>query len=224
MSNNESRYDSEPNTFDRGSLDDRQGNSSEALSFVGDRVGFVPTHCRRKGLITAQPVPLVTVPYSAQSPSASQYCEFLMRDTRAPEHHASYQLETSTSGGGDVVAESSPRLVVTIVHRGNPRIPLGNPKDGEVVFFTDMLQPIWVTDMLLSMATSLGPYRLPRSCGGIGGSFCQASSTSYKFDVDRIYPGFLFIKNLVKEQLVDLAESKCLADDVGLFGNNLLSY
>ncbi|CAL2225173.1 unnamed protein product [Prunus armeniaca] len=64
MSDSESIYDSEPNAFDRELSDDRQGTSSEALSFdnansedtepeiFGERVGSVPTHGRGKGLMT----------------------------------------------------------------------------------------------------------------------------------------------------------------------------
>ncbi|CAL2231357.1 unnamed protein product [Prunus armeniaca] len=106
-------------------------------------MGSVPTHSRGKWLITEQPVSLATVLYNGQSASASQYSEFLMRDNQAPEHHASYQPETSTSGCGDAAAESSPRPVVTIVHRGNPRIPLGQSK--EYLFGVNYLEPNKIT-------------------------------------------------------------------------------
>lgn len=62
-----------------------------------------------------------------------------MSDTRALEHHASYQSETSTSGRGYAIAESSAQPVVTIVHWGNPRIPLGQPK--EHLFGVDYIEP-----------------------------------------------------------------------------------
>lgn len=39
--------------------------------------------------------------------NTAQYEEFLMRDTRMTDQHASYQLKTSTSGHGDPMAKVS---------------------------------------------------------------------------------------------------------------------
>ncbi|KAI5313073.1 hypothetical protein L3X38_042247 [Prunus dulcis] len=193
MSDSESRYDSEPKAFDGESSDDRRGTSSEALSFgsadsedteievVGERVHPIPTHGKGKGLMMGQPVPLATVSYGTQSASASQYCEFLMRDTRALEQQASYQSKTLTSGRGDAATESLVRLIVTIVHRGNPRILLGQP-----------------------MVHLFGKLKQPTSS-----KFDIRKIERVKFKVlavDSIYPSFLFTKNLVKAQVADPAE------------------
>ncbi|CAL8168186.1 unnamed protein product [Prunus armeniaca] len=171
MSDSESRYDSEPNAFDGESSDNRKDTSSEALSFnsasnedteveiLGERVDSVPSHGRGKGLITGQAIPLAVVPYGFQSASTSQYCEFLMRDTRAPDHHVSYQSETSTSSRGDVVAESSSRPIITIVNQGNPRIPLWQPK--EHLFGVDYLEPNKITER--ELAKYRAEYRIPSS-------------------------------------------------------------
>ncbi|CAL2228266.1 unnamed protein product [Prunus armeniaca] len=51
-----------------------------------------------------------------------------MGDTRLPDRHASYHSKTSTSGRGDIPAESSSHSAVTVVLQGNPRVPLGHPK------------------------------------------------------------------------------------------------
>ncbi|CAL9024642.1 unnamed protein product [Prunus brigantina] len=144
-----------------------------------------------------------------------------MRDNRAPDHHVSYQSETSTSG----LLLSA---VVTIVNRGNPRTPLGqpkgylfgvdylepnkitkrelakyraeyripwptksliNPKDDEVVFFTDILQH-WLKQLTSSQS-----------------DIWKIEQVKLKVPaVERIYLDFLCTENLLKACLADLVE------------------
>ncbi|VVA29635.1 PREDICTED: GDSL [Prunus dulcis] len=75
---------------------DSAGSEDTKVEVISESVRSVPTFGKGKGLMTGQAVPLAAVPYCVQSASASQYCEFLMRDTRAPDHHVSYQSETSS--------------------------------------------------------------------------------------------------------------------------------
>ncbi|KAI5349899.1 hypothetical protein L3X38_002790 [Prunus dulcis] len=199
MSDSESAYDSEPNAFDGESSNDQRDSNSMALSFesaaneeaevevVREKIRAPPYFSRGKVLQPNQAVPLAVAPCGDACASTSQYCEFLIRDTRLPDRHASYHSKTSTSSRGNVPAESSSDLAVTVVLQGNPRVPLGypkrhlfsvdylglnliieaelakyhadylipdsvkwmipgptkslsNPKDGEVVFFTDVLK------------------------------------------------------------------------------------
>lgn len=60
-------------------------------------------------------------------------------------------------GRGDVVVEPSSRPVVTIVNRGNPRIPLGQPK--EYLFGVDYLEPNKITER--ELAKYRAEYRIP---------------------------------------------------------------
>ncbi|CAL2266621.1 unnamed protein product [Prunus armeniaca] len=62
-----------------------------------------------------------------------------MGDTQVPDEHASHQLETSTSGRGEATANPLNQPRVSIVHRGNPRVPIGVPN--EHMFGVDYLEP-----------------------------------------------------------------------------------
>ncbi|CAL8167702.1 unnamed protein product [Prunus armeniaca] len=155
MSDSESWYDSEPNAFDGESSDNRRDTSSEELSFdsasredtkvkvIGKRVRSIPSFGKRKVLPTGEVVSLAVVPCDVGCSSMSQYCEFLMKDKRVPDQHASYHLETSTSSCGDVSAESSSQPIVTIVRQGNLGVPLGQPK--ALLFSVDYLEPNKIT-------------------------------------------------------------------------------
>ncbi|CAL9013085.1 unnamed protein product, partial [Prunus brigantina] len=125
MSDSESALDNEPNAFEGESSDGQRGSSSLQVSFE-----------------------------SAESEGAE--VEVISERIRPPptfasDRHARYHSETSTSGRGEEPTHPSPRQGVTVVTPGNPRIPIGkpirhlfgslsSPKDGEVVFFTDVLK------------------------------------------------------------------------------------
>ncbi|KAI5316679.1 hypothetical protein L3X38_036386 [Prunus dulcis] len=64
-------------------------------------------------------------------------------DTRVLDQHVSYHSEASISGRGEAAAESSSRLVVTLVQQGNPRVPMRPPK--ELLFGVDYLDPNKIT-------------------------------------------------------------------------------
>lgn len=160
MSNSESPYDNEPNTFDRESSDNQRDTNSEALGFnsaesedaevevIKERAKVVPSIGRRSVRPTDGAVPLAVIPCDVNCASISQYCKFLMRDTQLPDRHASYHLEASTSSRGVAVAESSYRPVVTVVQQGNPRVPMGQPK--ELLFRVDYLEPNKLTEVELA--------------------------------------------------------------------------
>ncbi|KAI5323619.1 hypothetical protein L3X38_032691 [Prunus dulcis] len=93
MSHSDFAYDTEPNAFN-GESSVYQGNSgSMALSFhsasseaaevevIGERVKAVPSFGRGKVLPTDRAVPLASIPCVEACISASQYCEFMMKDT-----------------------------------------------------------------------------------------------------------------------------------------------
>lgn len=82
-----------------------------------------------------------------------------MRDTWVPDQHTSHQLETFTSGHGKVTAEPSSQPRETIVHRGNPRIPIGVPK--EYLLGIDYLEPNKITVREISKLRV--EYRIPDS-------------------------------------------------------------
>ncbi|CAL2256550.1 unnamed protein product [Prunus armeniaca] len=52
-----------------------------------------------------------------------------MGDTRVPDKHTSHQSETSTFGRGEATAKPFSQARVSIVHRGNPRVLIGMPKE-----------------------------------------------------------------------------------------------
>ncbi|CAL9024964.1 unnamed protein product [Prunus brigantina] len=94
---------------------------------IGKRIRPPPTFGRGKVLQPNQAVPLGVVRCGGSCSSTSEYCEFLMGDTRASDRHARYHSETSTSGRGEGPTHPSPRQGVTVVTPGNPRIPIGKP-------------------------------------------------------------------------------------------------
>lgn len=93
-------------------------------------------------------MPLGTIPCSIDCASTSQYCEFLIRDTRVLDQHVNYHSEASISGGGEAAAESSSRPVVTLVQQGNPRVPMRLPK--ELLFGVDYLDVNKITKVELA--------------------------------------------------------------------------
>ncbi|CAL8169204.1 unnamed protein product [Prunus armeniaca] len=140
MSDSESPFEREPNAFDGESFDDKKDTNSEAVSLdveggkdtdveiLNEGTSSVPTHGIGKGLMTRQPVPLVVVYSNDSHAGVNQHCEFQMGDTWVPDEHTSHQSETSTSVRGEATAEPFSQLSVSIVHQGNPRVPIGVPK------------------------------------------------------------------------------------------------
>ncbi|CAL2271962.1 unnamed protein product [Prunus armeniaca] len=114
MSDSESPFEREPNAFDGESSDDQGETNSEA------------------------PIPLVVVYSTDSHADVNQHCEFQMGDTWVPDEHTSHQSETSTSSLGEATAEPFSQLSVSIVHQGNPRVPIGMPK--EHLFGIDYLE------------------------------------------------------------------------------------
>ncbi|KAI5324190.1 hypothetical protein L3X38_033263 [Prunus dulcis] len=82
-----------------------------------------------------------------------------MKDTRVPDRHANYHSETSTSGRGDLAAESSSRPVVTVVRQGSFKVPLGQSK--APLFGVDYLEPNKITEAKLTKHRS--EYLIPNS-------------------------------------------------------------
>lgn len=93
MSHSDFAYDTEPNAFDGESSDDQGNSGSVALSFdsvsseaaeievIGERVRAVPSFGRGKVLPIDRAVPLASIPCVEACINASQYCEFMMKDT-----------------------------------------------------------------------------------------------------------------------------------------------
>ncbi|KAL6293331.1 hypothetical protein ACE6H2_001473 [Prunus campanulata] len=171
MSDNESPFEREPNTFDEESSDGQGDSSSETLSpdaesggdtdveVIGERNSYVPTHGIGKGLMTSQPVSLAVVYSDGSRANANQPREFRMGDTRVPDWHANHQSETSTSGHGEATTEPFSQPRVTIVHRGNPRVLIGVPK--EHLFGVDYLEPTKMT--VWELVKLRAEYRIPDS-------------------------------------------------------------
>ncbi|CAL2270281.1 unnamed protein product [Prunus armeniaca] len=93
-------------------------------------------------------MPLATIPCSIDCASTSQYCKFLIRDTRVLDRHVSYHLEASISGCGEAAVDSSWRPLVTLMQQGNPRVPMRPPK--ELLFGVDYLDPNKITEVELA--------------------------------------------------------------------------
>ncbi|CAL9005056.1 unnamed protein product [Prunus brigantina] len=160
MSDSESAFDFEPNAFDGKSSDDQRGSSSLQVSFesaesedaevevIGEKIRAPPSFGKGKVLQRREAVPLDVVPCDGACTSTGEHCEFLMGDTRLPDQHASYYSETSTSGRGDLPAESTSLPGVTVVSPGNPRVPLGQPR--RHLFGVDYLGMNLVTEAKLA--------------------------------------------------------------------------
>ncbi|CAL8167538.1 unnamed protein product [Prunus armeniaca] len=93
-------------------------------------------------------MPLATIPCSIDCDCISQYCKFLIRDTRVLDRHVSYHLEASISGCGEAAADSSWRPLVTLMQQRNPRVPMRPPK--ELLFGVDYLDPNKITEVELA--------------------------------------------------------------------------
>ncbi|CAL8094078.1 unnamed protein product [Prunus armeniaca] len=169
MSDSESLFESETNAFDGESSNNQWDTNSEAISLnaegkedtdveiLGEGPSSVPTHGIDKGFMTRQLVPLAMVYCEGSRAGLGQHCEFQMGGTRVPEEHTSHQSETSTSGRGEPSAEPVSLPRVTIVHRGNPRVPLGVPKEN--LFGVDYLEPNRITER--EIAKYLAEYYIP---------------------------------------------------------------
>ncbi|CAL8174586.1 unnamed protein product [Prunus armeniaca] len=77
------------------------------------------------------------------------------------EASGSHQPEASTSGRGEAATEPSNRPRVSVVYPGNPRVPMGVPK--ELVFGVDYLEPNRVTER--EIAKFRAEYFIPDSVG-----------------------------------------------------------
>ncbi|CAL8134909.1 unnamed protein product [Prunus armeniaca] len=162
MSDSESFSEREPNAFDEESSDglfdsdveavgpDAEEGSDTDVEILGERPSPVPTHGIGKGLMTA-PVPLSIV-----------YSDGRHVGLGAPgEASGSHQPEASTSGRGEAATEPSVRPRVSVVYPGNPRVPMGVPK--ELVFGVDYLEPNRITER--EIAKFRAEYFIPDSVG-----------------------------------------------------------
>ncbi|KAL6272363.1 hypothetical protein ACE6H2_023055 [Prunus campanulata] len=171
MSDSESPFEREPNTFDEESSDGQGDSSSETSSLdaesgedtdvevISERISSVPTHDIGKGLMTSQPMPLSVVYKDDSHTGLNLHSESQMGDTRVPNRYTSHQSEASTSGHGEAATELSSQPRVTIVHRGNPRVPMGMPK--EHFFGVDYLEPNKIT--VREFVKLRTEYRIPDS-------------------------------------------------------------
>ncbi|CAL2276292.1 unnamed protein product [Prunus armeniaca] len=171
MSDSESPFEREPNTFDGESLDDHGDFDSEAVSLDAESgantdveiidvgTSSVPTHDIGKGLMTSQPMSLAVVYSDRSHAKAHQYCEFQVVETRMPDRHPSHQLETLTFGCVEATAAPPSQPKVTIVHQGNPRVPVGVPK--KYLFGVDDLEPNKITEWELTKIRK--EFRIPDS-------------------------------------------------------------
>ncbi|CAL9021039.1 unnamed protein product, partial [Prunus brigantina] len=188
MSDSESPFEREPNAFDGESSDDQWDTSSEAVSLnaecgedtdveiLSEGPSSVPTHIIGKGLMTKQPVPLAVVYRDDSRAGVDQHYKFQMGDTRVPGEHTCDQLGTSTSGRGEEATDPTPQPRVTIVHRGNHKVPIGVLKKN--LFGVDYLEPNMMTERELAkihveylIPNSVkdedpGPYRIAQHTGG----------------------------------------------------------
>ncbi|CAL9020942.1 unnamed protein product [Prunus brigantina] len=188
MSDSESPFEREPNAFDGESSDDQWDTSSEAVSLnaecgedtdveiLSEGPSSVPTHSIGKGLMTKQPVPLAVVYRDGRRAGVDQHYKFQMGDTRVPGEHTCDQLGTSTSGRGEEATDPTPQPRVTIVHRGNHKVPIGVLKKN--LFGVDYLEPNMMTERELAkihveylIPNSVkdedpGPYRIAQHTGG----------------------------------------------------------
>lgn len=122
MSGSESSFDDEPNVFNWESSDDRSDSTSEVPSFDSaksqDSEAKVIKEKAKVGHSavcgddqqTTGAVPLATVPCCIDCTSTSQYYEFFITDTQATEWHFCYQLEPSTSGRIEPIADNDTTL------------------------------------------------------------------------------------------------------------------
>ncbi|CAL2245329.1 unnamed protein product [Prunus armeniaca] len=162
MSDSESFSECEPNVFDEESSDglfdsdveavgpDAEEGSDTDVEILGERPSPVPTHGIGKGLMTA-PIPLSIV-----------YSDGRHVGLGAPgEASGSHQPEASTSGRGEAATEPSIRPRVSVVYPGNPRVPMGVPK--ELVFGVDYLEPNRITER--EIAKFRAEYFIPDSVG-----------------------------------------------------------
>ncbi|CAL8116864.1 unnamed protein product [Prunus armeniaca] len=162
MSDSESFSEREPNAFDEESSDglfdsdvekagpDAEEGSDTDVEILGERPSPVPIHGIGKELMTA-PVPLSIV-----------YSDGRHVGLGAPgEASGSHQPEASTSGRGEPAAEPSNRRRVSVVYPGNPRVPMGVPK--ELVFGVDYLEPNRITER--EIAKFRAEYFIPDSVG-----------------------------------------------------------
>ncbi|CAL9029141.1 unnamed protein product [Prunus brigantina] len=98
--------------------------------------------------MTRQSVLLVMVYKDGSHADVHQHCELQMGDTRVLDEYTSQQSKTSTSGRGEPTTEPISQPRVTIVHRGNPRVPIGVPKEN--LFGVDYLEPNKMTERELA--------------------------------------------------------------------------
>lgn len=150
MFDSESGFESEPNAFEGESPDRQKDTDSEEsdqhtesdsgsdVEVVGERVRSVPTHGIGKGLMTSQPTPLAVVYSDGRQVDLNLHSEPQAGDARVPGLSSSYRSEASTSGRGKTTEPPSQPKVM-IVHRGNPMVPMGVPK--EHLFGVDYLSP-----------------------------------------------------------------------------------
>ncbi|CAL2265790.1 unnamed protein product [Prunus armeniaca] len=162
MSDSESFSEREPNAFDEESSDglfdsdveavgpDAEEGSDTDVEILGERPSPVPIHGIGKGLMTA-PVPLSIV-----------YSDGRHVGLGAPgEASGSHQPEASTSGRGEAATEPSNQPRVSVVYPGNPRVPMGVPK--ELVFGVDYLEPNRIIER--EIAKFRAEYFIPDSVG-----------------------------------------------------------
>ncbi|CAL9024378.1 unnamed protein product, partial [Prunus brigantina] len=125
MSDSESLFESEPNTLDGESSDNRQETDREALDLDSAE---------------SKDAEVVVIEERAKvAPSVAG-----VMDTRVLDRHVSYHSEAFIAGHGEATVDSSSRPLVTLVQQGNPRVPMRPPK--ELLFRVDYLDPNKITE------------------------------------------------------------------------------